>query len=238
MQGQTYVPTIRYFDTVIEGDATQDIGAVLSIVEDVLLRMRRVLPDYVRNLTFQSDNARTYQNLCLPLMLPELMEAAGFVCVRILHSETQDGKCIVDAHFQHVNRQIKKFIDGVGGWDSPEVKACTAMQIAAAITDDEGIGGTDIAVLRLDRARLAEFEDARDEISHTTSLVLPGMILDIRYAAPGSVESDTAHATSASPALAVQPWRHSDRPCRPCQTSRACHRICQTSQRVLSSGRG
>ena len=90
---------LRYFDTVLEGDASQDIGATMSIIEDVLLRMRGELPAYVTKVTFQSDNARTYQNLTLPLLLPSMAQAARFTLLRILHTETQDGKCIVDAHF-------------------------------------------------------------------------------------------------------------------------------------------
>ena len=33
-----YVRTMRYIDTIVEGDAKQDIGSTLTILEDVLLR--------------------------------------------------------------------------------------------------------------------------------------------------------------------------------------------------------
>jgi hypothetical protein len=198
----SYEPTIRYIDTVVEGDAAQDIGAALSIIEEALVRMRSLLPDYVTGFIFQSDNARTYQNLCLPLLLPEMGERAGLRCHRILHTETQDGKSIVDAHFQKVNRQIEKYIASEGGWETYVVKACTADQICTAISSDDGIPGTNLVVLRLDREKCQEIEDQRDAIASTTALVLPGMILDIRYSAGDG--PDTAHATSISPALTVQ----------------------------------
>ena len=50
----------------------------------------------------QSDNAGNYQNLILPMILPELANAHHLNCLRILHTEAQDGKCIVDGHFQKV----------------------------------------------------------------------------------------------------------------------------------------
>ena len=195
-------PTIRYIDTVVEGDASQDIGAALSILEEALVRTRSVLPDYVTSFIFQSDNARTYQNLCLPLLLPELGQRARLRCGRILHTETQDGKSIIDAHFQKVNAKIDTYIAGEGGWQTYIVKACTADQICMAISSADGIPGTDLTVLRLDRSKLQSIEDQRDEIASTTALLLPGMILDIRYSEGEG--PDTAHATSISPALQVQ----------------------------------
>ena len=117
--------TLRYFDTVVEGDARQDIGATLAIMEEVLRRIRAVLPDNITEFCFQSDNARNYQNLALPLVLPLLASACDFFLHRILHSESQDGKCIVDAHFQKVNRQIDKYINEGVGWSEAMRKACT-----------------------------------------------------------------------------------------------------------------
>ena len=193
---------LRYFDTVIEGDAAQDIGSTLSIVEDVLMRIRHEMPQHVESIIFQSDNARTYQNLCLPLMIGEMAAAANLFCERILHTETQDGKCIVDAHFQKVNQQIQKFVDSTEDWDEDAHKACTAQQICDAIVSDGGLPGTDISVVRIDREKVGEIEALHESISNTTSLLLPGHILDIRYHKQAAV-SDTAHATSISPALTV-----------------------------------
>ena len=114
--------TLRYFDTLVEGDSKQDIGATLAIVEDLLYRLREALPTHVTHFLFQSDNARNYQNLALPLMLPVLASAADWVVYRLLHSETQDGKCLVDAHFQKVNRQIDKYINEQEHWNEAQRK--------------------------------------------------------------------------------------------------------------------
>ena len=85
---------LRYFDSVVEGDATQDIGMTLSICEEALFRMRAVVPSTVTSFTFQSDNARTYQNLCLPLLLPELAESAKWLCARLPGPGGAWGRCV------------------------------------------------------------------------------------------------------------------------------------------------
>ena len=72
---------------------------------------------------------------------------------------------IIDAHFQKVNRQIDKFIAHEGGWATYVVKACTADQICTAISSDEGIPGTDLTVLRLDREQLEAIENQREAIA-------------------------------------------------------------------------
>ena len=194
-----YAQVLRYFDTVIEGDAAQDIGMTMSIIEDVLLRMRGELPDYVQKLIFQSDNARTYQNLLLPLLLPAMARAAGFTLLRILHTETQDGKSMADAHFQKVALQLQKYVDEMERWDEDAHKVCTANQIADALCSDEGLPATDISVLRLDRERLGELEERRAHISRAASLLLPGFLLDIRYQPGDAAAAETAHITSVSP---------------------------------------
>eukprot|EP01045_Picozoa_sp_COSAG04_P016779 COSAG04_NODE_1432_length_6795_cov_3.370221_4_plen_1114_part_00 len=195
---------LRYFDTVVEGDATQDIGMTLSICEEALFRMRAVVPSSVTSFTFQSDNARTYQNLCLPLLLPELAESAKWLCARLLHTETQDGKCVVDAHFQHVNKQIDKFIAQEGDEEEEGAhKACTADQICTAMADDEGLGSTDVAVLRLDREKLAQIEADTKVLHRTTSELFPSMVMDVKY----SQDPDTAdevYASSGGAAHAVE----------------------------------
>ena len=194
--------TLRYFDTVVEGDARQDIGATLAIMEEVLRRIRAVLPDNITEFCFQSDNARNYQNLALPLVLPLLASACDFFLHRILHSESQDGKCIVDAHFQKVNRQIEKYINEGVGWTEAMRKACTADQICSAIAHGGGIPATDIVVLQLDREQLDLLVARCDAVAATTKLVLPGTILDFQYRRDAAA-ADTAHATSISPPLSV-----------------------------------
>eukprot|EP01047_Picozoa_sp_COSAG01_P043083 COSAG01_NODE_3805_length_5680_cov_7.949292_3_plen_692_part_00 len=77
-----YIQTLRYFDTVLDGDASQDIGATLSIIEDVLLRMRNTLPDHITDLIFQSDNARTYREkhpVCQSVRQPVTVSACGCI---------------------------------------------------------------------------------------------------------------------------------------------------------------
>ena len=84
-------------------------------------------------LSSQSDGAGNYQNLCLPLLLPELADAVGLTVTRILHTEAQDGKCIVDGHFQKVGWAIRDYVLGTQG------KCMTAREVCDALEYDGGI---------------------------------------------------------------------------------------------------
>ena len=194
-------PTLLYFDTVVDMDASQNIGATLSVFEELLRRVRVALPAYITELTVQTDNARNYQNPLFFLLLPILARNAGFDLVRILHTETQDGKCIVDAHFQKVNQQIKRFIGKPGGDGEAMKKACTAAQIFTAIVDGGGIPGTSIALIRLDRAKIQHHLDEYEKVKKTAGLLLPGHVLDVHYNSGGM--ADTVQETSISPVLKV-----------------------------------
>jgi hypothetical protein len=74
------------------------------------MRIRQDL-QHVKEIVLVSDNAGCYQNQVLAALLPFLAAAVGLQIIFLLHSEVQDGKSIVDAHFAlamlHVNRFVK-----------------------------------------------------------------------------------------------------------------------------------
>ena len=164
----------------------------------VLHRARDYLPSRLTNFIFQSDNAGNYQNNYLPILLPELAKSAGWVCDGILHSETQDGKCIVDAHFQKVNGAIARYVN------EEEEMAATADQICTAIVFEGGLPATNIAVIRLDHTTVDQRLAQVEAVISTAKLLMPGKPLEIRYSNDPTV-ADTAHETSRHPSVAVQP---------------------------------
>lgn len=85
---------------------TQDFLAVLSIIDAILARLRLELPT-VTSIFMLSDNARCYQNDILTVAVPYITKEHGIFLSGIVHSETQRGKSLLDAHFaiamMHVN---------------------------------------------------------------------------------------------------------------------------------------
>ncbi|OWY94385.1 hypothetical protein PHMEG_00035905 [Phytophthora megakarya] len=68
------------------------------MVEAVHIRLRQDIPG-MKRLVLQSDNATCYQNILIPLVLPYFSAAYGVYMVRFIHTKSQNGKGILDAHF-------------------------------------------------------------------------------------------------------------------------------------------
>ena len=106
---------VTYYDHISSSDTKQDWQAVLSIIEALLCKIEVDFPE-VERVIIQSDNARCYQNsmLLIGLMLvsknrPELR------IEKIIHTETQDGKGSIEAHFAlNENASTFKKCDHIG----------------------------------------------------------------------------------------------------------------------------
>lgn len=84
-----------YFDHISDGDNKQDRESVVSVIEAVMLRLREDLPS-IKSIALQSDNATCYQNALVMLLLPYLSVTHGIEVTRFIHTETQDGKSVLD----------------------------------------------------------------------------------------------------------------------------------------------
>jgi hypothetical protein len=83
---------------VIGNENKQDKIAVFALLEAIILGMKKYLPEFDK-VTLLSDNAGCYQNKLLMLLIPLLSYAHGIQISRFMHTETQDGKSVLDAHF-------------------------------------------------------------------------------------------------------------------------------------------
>ena len=138
---------LLYFDHVIDGESKQDVGMVLSILDALFAEVKRQCPG-VESCTVQSDGAAAYCNHTLPLLLTPLASSHGLRVPSFVHSETQDGKGIIDAHFQRVNNHIRTYVT--------ETKAdvTCAPQTLLAMAHNDGLPFTTVQMLRLDRTKL------------------------------------------------------------------------------------
>lgn len=124
----------QYYDHLCSTDNKQNKGAVVSLLEAAMIAIKRDLP-VVSELVVQSDNASNYQNTCMILLLPVIGAAHGFWIKRYIHTETQDGKSVLDAHFAQAGRQI-------GRWIQQGNNCLTPTQLIVAMTSNGGLPNT------------------------------------------------------------------------------------------------
>ena len=102
---------IIYIDQILEDGNRQDGLVVISLLESAVTAIYDQLP-FISNIAIQSDNANQYQNPYLILgihLINTNMKGKIFIS-QFIHSETQDGKTILDAHFATTNRHLIVFM--------------------------------------------------------------------------------------------------------------------------------
>ena len=172
----------------------------IAILDELIDRVREILGEWashIRTFSLQSDNASNYQSHLLVLMIQKLCEGSRVRCSRIIHTESQDGKCTVDGHFQKVGWQGEKFVVETQG------QCMTPMQVVAAFAHKGGIPSTSMACVKLNRAELVALEERLEKVKYAVSKVFTVTSpLEVRFTTD-SDSPDTLHATSASPAAQV-----------------------------------
>ena len=89
----------------------QDGMTVISLIEAALVSIVDQL-SFIDEIVLQSDNALTYQNpqVLFGIQLPNAKYHKNLFISEFTHSETQDGKTILDAHFASMNRHLVSFM--------------------------------------------------------------------------------------------------------------------------------
>ena len=102
---------IVYVDQILEDGNRQDGFVVISLIESVAVSINEQLP-FIHDIIIQSDNANQDQNtyLILGIYLINVKMRGNLFISEFVHSETQDGKTILDAHFATTNRHLVIFM--------------------------------------------------------------------------------------------------------------------------------
>ena len=147
---------------------------VLSILDALFAEVKRQCPG-VESCTVQSDGAAAYCNHTLPLLLTPLASSHGLRVPSFVHSETQDGKGIIDAHFQRVNNHIRTYVT--------ETKAdvTCAPQTLLAMAHNDGLPFTTVQMLRLDRTKLNSIMQRASSVRTIAGRVIGHHPTEIRY---------------------------------------------------------
>jgi len=169
------VPTLSkfYLDQICENDNKQDKFAVISLVEAILLELKRHHPQ-IRKVIFQSDNAGCYQNSMHLYLFPYLSYIHGIQIDRFVHTETQDGKSLLDAHFARLDLNHRldytfflfftiylvniRSMQAIYAWCKEGNNCLTPTQAVEALSSYGGLYNTTVELINHDRVRLLEME--------------------------------------------------------------------------------
>ena len=155
--GEPY-KNIIYFDQILSDDNAQDALTVVGLLEIMISTIISELP-YIKEAVVTSDNASCYQNHFVTFMMALLNKKFNgqFFIESFQHSETQDGKSLLDAHFATSNRHLVTFMKT---WrDNRVTRINTAKGLSHALSFNIGLKNSIIQLIELDRAKLEELKD-------------------------------------------------------------------------------
>ena len=152
------VRKIVYIDQIIEDNNRQDGLAVLGLLECVVSHINLRFP-FIKNLVLQSDNAGTYQNHELLIGIHFInMRLKGKILIKeFIHSETQDGKTILDAHFAVAVITLLEFMKTCRA--NRITKIQTPSGLAKALSYRGGTPNSIVHLIELDRSRLEQIKN-------------------------------------------------------------------------------
>ncbi len=152
-----------YVDQILTNSNKQDGMSVIALLESCLTSLHSQLP-FISQLTIQSDNATTYQNGHLIVGIHLLnMKMKGKVFVNdFIHSETQHGKTILDAHFASTNRHLKNFM--LTYTQNRVTRIQTPHGLAFSLSFNTGVKNTMVQLIELNEMKLNEISIALDQV--------------------------------------------------------------------------
>ena len=146
---------IVYFDQILEGSNKQDGSCAFSMLELVLIAIMDELP-FITEIGLQSDNANCYQNkfVTFGIALLNLKYHRKMYIKYFIHTETQDGKSSLDAHFACAMRFLSCFMRT---WYKNRItRINTARGLAFALSAKGGQTNTVVQLVDISRSRLKE----------------------------------------------------------------------------------
>ena len=146
-----------YLDQILSDGNKQDTHCVVSLLEAALNQIIQDLP-FIKSVTLQSDNARCYENHFLMIaisILNELYHRDLFISA-FVHTETQDGKTLLDAHFARCIRFLSHFMKT---WKRNKItRINTPRGLGFALAWNGGMCNVMVQVVRTDKLQLIALE--------------------------------------------------------------------------------
>jgi hypothetical protein len=143
---------VVYIDQIMNGGNKQDAAAVVSMLEAALIGMTKIVSE-AREVIVLSDNAGCYQSVLFVILIgllnKKLYAMHRIYVSRVLHTETQDGKSTLDAHFAHAMAFTRRYM--LHSKRNRTRKIVTADGLAAALSWKNGLTNS-IVQLNVSRA--------------------------------------------------------------------------------------
>ena len=101
-----------YLDQIVSDGNKQDSLSVYSLLDTDLAPISNDLP-FISSIILQTNNAKPYNNTFLLCVIPlrnVVYEPKGLGITEFIHTETKDGKNILDAHFARCMNFINHFM--------------------------------------------------------------------------------------------------------------------------------
>jgi hypothetical protein len=163
--GEKYVERVVVkTDQIMNGESNQDGEAVLSMVEAFLCATKDQL-DFIEDAVICSDNAGCYhkKEFVFGCAVLNLIRGRHIRIKRLIHSETQDGKCLIDAHFTRGTRHVIRYIKTTPSTENKRVTS--PKELAEALDWNGGIQNSRVQLIALDRTKLSQFTKAIEDIT-------------------------------------------------------------------------
>ena len=145
-----------YLDQIMADSNKQDCLCVFSMLDAALQQIKINLP-FITELILQSDNANCYQNnfiVCSIGLLNACHEKRGLRVIQFVHTETQDGKTVLDAHFATCMRFLTHFMRT---WYKNRVtKINTPKGLGYALAWKGGIPNVMVQVVKMNRPHVTK----------------------------------------------------------------------------------
>ena len=141
---------IVYLDQILESSNKQDGIMVISLLEAAIVAITDQLP-FITEIILQSDNALSYQNpqVLFGLHILNVKYYGHIFISEFTHSETQDGKTLLDAHFASMNGHLLSFMKMYK--KNTITKIQTPSGLASALSFRSGIRNTMVQLVECDR---------------------------------------------------------------------------------------
>ncbi|KNC83264.1 hypothetical protein SARC_04480 [Sphaeroforma arctica JP610] len=168
---------IVYGDQILEKGGKQDGYAIAGLVETYLRQLKKEVPA-IETTILSSDNAGCYQSKELLLLLPLLNLVLNIQVVRYIHTKTQDGKGLIDAHFARGTSHYMNFIRA--SQRNLIKKIATPKGLSTALAWNNGIQNSIVQLARIDRD-LEEIYQEKVKRLVTQCMKYFGRVNDIIY---------------------------------------------------------
>ena len=153
-----------YLDQILDDGNKQDTVCVVSLLDSALRQITLDIPS-IRSIILQSDNANSYQNtflICAIALLNSSYSSYQLKIITFIHTETQDGKTVLDAHFARCMRYLNHFMKS---WKRNKItRINTPKGLGFALACNGGMTNVMVQVVKTNRELVCQIQQIFEPI--------------------------------------------------------------------------